>query len=1166
MIKLKGVLVDASNKPVSGAKIILRSVKNGSVPTGVEAEVVTDEKGAYDFSANVGSYLCYIFVENKETALPGYVNIYDYSGAGTLQEYLYAPCEVDARPMFIFMWEIIRQEISEANENINKKYDEIKSMSDDIENKYNAKTFYKTKTDPDGTIAGLAGTDEGDYFRVAQGTESNKSFVYYFKVNGIAVPVSSSPSATYVENVVSELNDFTKAFGHSVSTLSESAYEISLAENISKTTSVSSNENMAAIINRIDGSKQYQLKLWSKVKVQSNGKDVASFLVLESDLYQNGKRESLFAETTIDKMTYSATVEDDKSFRVQYETNISDKVFSDQSAFYAWDISENAVAINSSSASSATKLSVCLHHETGLLQLVVPKSLLISSGVLEPKPDDAFSYAYSKVSESVFNIRTTTVRTYPFGPVLIGEPGVMTVDISNNGQTLQSEYAINSTVNMAIRTPRVNRVTDNTGHKRLSCDVSNNLTIPLTNVPVEIKVNFEPGEARSDRFITVTDFDGNSYDCQFVEEWDVNSRKQASYGYWSDGSLRSGSLFIFDSFAARETKYYIVRVHQHAQRPAVTPNWTRTDKGFDLELNGYTYSFNKEYGFGMSAITENGVTTPYVYKPLIRGLGAIDGDAVPNESNIRVVSSGPVFVELESTVTNRGRDGVDANAIKYRMRTVVFKNGNVKFDSFNTATKDIPANMLFGVTARLLVTTSNAVVDANNSTAIWDSSVAGKKRSGATVYANGDVHRDGPQAGPTRPVNAAAIKINNNSTRFDAGWIYANGATESAAIDKGWTWTHGMWINMDEKLTATADIAAAIQNRPVGFAGDGAHPYVQQQKLISEIEDFCLGYARFWNKDATTTDTGSPYRNGYGADLLNSIRFGVGTFQQVYQKFYDYCNGRWKNGFANLGPAYGGNSLPLQFASRIIAQPLWWLYKVANEKGYTAEETELKKGILSFATELKNRFNANGGMPLQPMHGGIGNSNSNSTGFRFIAMAVASGQDADGSFSKALDDLDKMMLEKFMPLQNIISDGTNERVAQTRYMAYQAYAYNNYVLGCRAAGRTPKYNLDTYMLLATASYGAVKDIEYCISESRRGSANTTTLSMMPLFANNTISGIVAARNAFNAIYGAMGPIPGRPKRLYDFTEEIVSDKALEFGFNLNCLSDIWFDYYYSLRA
>ena len=199
MIKLKGVLVDGSNLPVADARILLRSVKNGSVPDGIIAEVVTDKNGAYDFSANVGSYLCYIYAENKETALPGYVNIYSYSGEGTLQEYLYAPCEMDARPMFIFMWELARREIRAAQDDINKKHEEIKVIFGDIEGKYDANTYYITSSDKDGTTAGLAGTDEGGMFRVAQGVSADNSFIYYRKVDGKAVKVALMPSSVFVE-------------------------------------------------------------------------------------------------------------------------------------------------------------------------------------------------------------------------------------------------------------------------------------------------------------------------------------------------------------------------------------------------------------------------------------------------------------------------------------------------------------------------------------------------------------------------------------------------------------------------------------------------------------------------------------------------------------------------------------------------------------------------------------------------------------------------------------------------------------------------------------------------------------------------------------------------------------------------------------------------------
>ncbi|MFI4031828.1 hypothetical protein [Klebsiella quasipneumoniae] len=57
----------------------------------------------------------------------------------------------------------------------------------------NKNTFYKTASDPDGTIAGLAATTNGELFRVAQGVDNNSSFIYYENKAGVAVSVAAYP-------------------------------------------------------------------------------------------------------------------------------------------------------------------------------------------------------------------------------------------------------------------------------------------------------------------------------------------------------------------------------------------------------------------------------------------------------------------------------------------------------------------------------------------------------------------------------------------------------------------------------------------------------------------------------------------------------------------------------------------------------------------------------------------------------------------------------------------------------------------------------------------------------------------------------------------------------------------------------------------------------------
>lgn len=52
-------------------------------------------------------------------------------------------------------------------------------------------TFYITNDDPDGTIAGLSATPEGQLFRVAQGMDGIPAFIYYRKNNGLAEIVAT---------------------------------------------------------------------------------------------------------------------------------------------------------------------------------------------------------------------------------------------------------------------------------------------------------------------------------------------------------------------------------------------------------------------------------------------------------------------------------------------------------------------------------------------------------------------------------------------------------------------------------------------------------------------------------------------------------------------------------------------------------------------------------------------------------------------------------------------------------------------------------------------------------------------------------------------------------------------------------------------------------------
>ncbi|MNG74171.1 hypothetical protein D3C79_326440 [compost metagenome] len=75
-----------------------------------------------------------------------------------------------------------------------------KISADKAENIADANTYYITSTDPDGTIAGLAGTPNGLFFRVMQGGENG--YKYYRNDNGVAVQESAMAGAAAIAAVM----------------------------------------------------------------------------------------------------------------------------------------------------------------------------------------------------------------------------------------------------------------------------------------------------------------------------------------------------------------------------------------------------------------------------------------------------------------------------------------------------------------------------------------------------------------------------------------------------------------------------------------------------------------------------------------------------------------------------------------------------------------------------------------------------------------------------------------------------------------------------------------------------------------------------------------------------------------------------------------------------
>lgn len=96
---------------------------------------------------------------------------------------------------------VIAQYTQQAGESAAQSIEAANNASEYAKNKY---TFYKTAGDPDGTIAGLAATTDGQSFWVAQGPDALSAAWQYQNKAGVAVLQAKQPGTAAVTGTIRE--------------------------------------------------------------------------------------------------------------------------------------------------------------------------------------------------------------------------------------------------------------------------------------------------------------------------------------------------------------------------------------------------------------------------------------------------------------------------------------------------------------------------------------------------------------------------------------------------------------------------------------------------------------------------------------------------------------------------------------------------------------------------------------------------------------------------------------------------------------------------------------------------------------------------------------------------------------------------------------------------
>ncbi|HHQ6537911.1 TPA: hypothetical protein ACSTJY_003290 [Serratia fonticola] len=698
-----------------------------------------------------------------------------------------------------------------------------------------------------------------------------------------------------------------------------------------------------------------------------------------------------------------------------------------------------------------------------------------------------------------------------------------------------------------------------------SADILNDTAYDYSGYPLELKVNFIPGSVVADNSLYLVDAAGLEIPCQFADEFHPNTRHQSNLGYNADETLGSGSVFFYDNLPSGSHKYYELKSYARERASVGSAVITRTPSLLTVAFGGYTFVFSPDRSWGIDNITDPfGGTTKVQYTSWCAAYNtSVLQSQLSVNASIRVIASGPVFVEIESTAYNPTVGSLSPKALRAITRTRLFKNGRISIRTMTMAINEIPVNILWGTHARLSLPEIGIVPVAKKYfTLLNTNATTGKTWSFCLMRGTGDTHRDGTAYGPNRPNYWNVINPTGTSTRLYGGWQYTSTTDYSLLnwpVKKEWTWINEFFVDPETQYTTELDSLTYVYNRPVGRLGSPVFPGTIKRRLLQKFEDYCVGSMEWFNSPeaaavgGATSITSRYYCHTW--DVYNYTRYEKGNLATLLANFKAYCNANWGS-FTNIGASYTSGAMGLQFVSRLILPVYQWMYKVAVRDGNASAQADLSASLATLADAIVLYLSTHSGVALTATDGGGGNSNSNATAMRILALAIYMGKDTVGGYATALNTLQTLLSgPTYNYVTGVVTEGPNDVLNAYNWLHYQSYSANNYLIACDMAGLTPAYDIVNYSMQAQSGLGGYSEIDYCVSESRRGQFNTVTFMSYPYFRAGRASALSAMEDVWGQLEDQHHAIPGMTRRMYQFDGTTNNQDRYEISFNVAVLCD-----------
>ncbi|MED0311539.1 prophage tail fiber N-terminal domain-containing protein [Escherichia coli] len=173
-VKISGVLKDGAGKPIQNCTIQLKAKRNSTtVLVNTVASENPDEAGRYSMDVEYGQYSVILWIEGSQPSHVGTITVYEDSKPGTLNDFLGAMTEDDARPEALRRFELMVEEAARNAEAASQSASAAKKSETAAASSKNAAKTSETNAANSAQAAATSQTASANSATAAKKSETN---------------------------------------------------------------------------------------------------------------------------------------------------------------------------------------------------------------------------------------------------------------------------------------------------------------------------------------------------------------------------------------------------------------------------------------------------------------------------------------------------------------------------------------------------------------------------------------------------------------------------------------------------------------------------------------------------------------------------------------------------------------------------------------------------------------------------------------------------------------------------------------------------------------------------------------------------------------------------------------------------------------------------------